>query len=73
MHPAQKMFFLFLTLMTMNFIQKHNIIKLLSIAEKRSSNEHSLLDRIDAIDDQNLENSSTHFDIDDLSSSFPKN
>ena len=70
MHPAQKMFFLFLTLMTMNFIQKHNIIKLLSIAEKRSSNEHRLLDRIDAINSQNLENSSTHFDINDLSSSF---
>ena len=67
------MFLLFLNLMTMKFIQQHKRIKLLSIAEKRSNNEHRLLGRIDVIDDQNLENSSTHFDINHLNSSFPKN
>ena len=59
--------------MTMNFIQQHNRIKLLSIAEKRSNNEHRLLDRIDIIDGQNLEKPSTHFDINHLNSSFSKN
>ena len=47
-------------------------MKFLTIAKKRSSNEHRLLDRInDAIDGENLKNSSTYFDVSDLNSSFP--
>ena len=62
-----------MTLMTMNFIQRHERIKFLTIAKKRSSNEHTLFDRInDEIDCEDLENSSTYFDINNLNSSFPK-
>ena len=42
-YPAQKIFFLFMTLMTMNFIQRHERIKFLTIAKKRSSNEHTVM------------------------------
>ena len=67
-YPAQKMFFLFLTLMTTNFKQQQkNRIK-------KSSNEHRLLDIINGvIDCEDLEQSSSYFDISDLNSSFPKN
>ena len=48
-------------------------IKFLTIARKRRSNEHTLLDRInDAIDDEDLENSATYFDVRDLNNSFRK-
>ena len=44
------------------------------MAKKRSSNEHRLFDRInDAIDGEELANSSTYFDVSDLNRSFPKN
>ena len=47
-------------------------IKLLTIAKKRSSNKHTLLNKIkDAINDADLENIS-YFDISDFNTSFPK-
>ena len=54
-------------------ITQGNKIKFFTIAKKRSSSEHELLDKInDAIDVKDLENSSTYFDVSDLNSSFPK-
>ena len=48
-------------------------IKFLTIARKRRSNGHWLLERInDAIDDEDLENSATYFDVRDLNNSFRK-
>ena len=48
--------------------------KFLTLAKKRRSNEHRLLERIhDTIDGEDLERSSMYFDVNDLNSSFPKN
>ena len=49
-------------------------MKFLTITKKRSCDEPRLLGRInDAIEGEDLENSSTYFDISNLNSSFPKN
>ena len=48
-------------------------ITFVTIAKKRISNEHTLLNRIkDPINDEDLENVSSYFDISDFDTSFPK-
>lgn len=74
-HHTQKIFFLFSTLITTttNFVQQGKVRKNSTIAKTRSGNEHTLLDRIhDAVDDGDLENASSIFDISNLNGSFPK-
>ena len=52
------------------FKAKKNFV---TIAKKRSSNEHMLLNRIkDRINGEDLENASSYFDNSDFNTSFPK-
>ena len=75
LHLALKIYFISLALLTMNF---HAIIQgtktnFVTIAKERISNEQLLLNRIkDAINDEDLENASSYFDISDFNTSFPK-
>ena len=49
-------------------------IKFISVNKKRSSSENVLLDKLsDAINGENLENSSSYFDVDNVNTKFPKN
>ena len=49
-------------------------IKFISVNKKRSSSENVLLDKLsDAINGENLENSSSFFDIDNVNTEFSKN
>ena len=71
-----KTFFHFLVLMTMTFIQlyKAKKINFISVNKKRSSSENVLLDKLsDAIIAENLENSSSYFDVDNVKTKFSKN
>ena len=71
-----KTFFHFLVLMTMTFIQlyKAKKIKFICVNKKRSSSENVLLDKLsDAINGENLENSSSFFDVDNVNTKFSKN
>ena len=71
-YPAQNIFlFSEFNDKKINITTQGQKIKFLTIARKRRSNEHWLLDRItDAIDDEDLENSATYFDVRDLNNSF---
>ena len=49
-------------------------IKSLTVAKKRSRNENTLLNKVsDAINDENIDNSSSYFDGSDFNKNFPKN
>ena len=49
-------------------------IKFLIVAKKRSRNENTLLNKLsDAINDENIDNSSSYFDESDFNKNFPKN
>ena len=48
-------------------------IKFLTVAKKRSRNENTLLNKLsDAINDENIDNSSSYFDESDFNKNFPK-